>query len=255
MNNVKIITNLENINRELEDKISLANEEVLRVDEAQKFISEIGEEIGNLLPKDSFPYRKFERLSAEWNGFWKVEKRSGGYITKGGHNCQNLIYWHNIIKKILNEYVPEFLQKISKEKIQFIFEKGDSYKGKKIIFDIMKKATKLLTIIDPYLDEEVFNYIESLNEQILIRLMTSSKKKIFKNLLDEFKKIRPNVEARESHVFHDRYLIVDDTEIWHLGASINGIGKKAFQINKLGTGIFSDTIKKIELWWLQGNEI
>ena len=234
MNNEEIIRNLGNIKKELGNKISLADEEVLRVDEAREFISRIREEIRNLLPKDSIPYRKYESLLAKWNGWWVEEKETGRYISKSGRNYQHLIYWRDVvIGEILKKYKPEFLASSILNRDQFHFSKDDSFKGKEVVLDIMKEAKDSIVIIDPYLDEVIFKYTNSINKQIKITLITSKIQDLFLDLLNDLRKSGKKINARRSNQYHDRYIVLDDKEIWHLGASINGIGKKEFDISKV----------------------
>jgi hypothetical protein len=114
----------------------------------------------------------------------------------------------------------------------------------------MKRAAKELVIVDPYLDDTVFDYIESLDSNIVIRMLTESKKAVFPKLLKAFVLKRSNVEARECSACHDRFLIIDQNEIWHLGASINHAGKKAFMIIKVSEQMEKDDfLKNYQSWW------
>ncbi len=125
-----------------------------------------------------------------------------------------------------------------------------------MVIKIMRSANNSIVIIDPYLDDIIFNYIDLIGAEIDIRLVTSQIKQMFKELLTDLKNTRKNVDARQSEGFHDRYIIIDGKEIWHLGTSINYIGKNAFQINKV---IDEETIKKImkdyNLWWENGKNL
>ncbi len=61
------------------------------------------------------------------------------------------------------------------------------------------------------------------------------------------------MEARSNDQNHDRFLIVDRTEGWHLGASVNGFGKKAFMINKITVGTELARLQgDFEQWWTTG---
>jgi len=122
-----------------------------------------------------------------------------------------------------------------------------------MVTKIMRSANNSIVIIDPYLDDIIFNYIDLIDTEIDIKLITSKIKKLFKELLNDLRNIRKNIDARQSEGFHDRYIIIDGKEIWNLGTSINHIGKNAFQINKVTE---EETINKIikdyNLWWKKG---
>jgi len=103
------------------------------------------------------------------------------------------------------------------------------------IFETMKKAENTLIIIDPYAcqDIEILNYIKSLREikeNLEIIILTEKATLIFKDIVKDIK----GLEVKKiKDVLHDRYLILDRREVWHLGMSINGIGNGDFTMTKL----------------------
>jgi len=125
-----------------------------------------------------------------------------------------------------------------------------------MVIKIMKSANNSIVIIDPYLDDTIFNYIDLIDGGIDIKLIISKIKKMFKELLHDLRNIRKNIDAKQMEGFHDRYIIIDGEETWHLGASINYVGKGAFQINKVTD---KKTVDKIindyNLWWNNGENI
>jgi len=97
----------------------------------------------------------------------------------------------------------------------------------------MKMASAKLFIVDEWLGDPIFGYLESLDPGIQVKLLTLNRKPIFKTVYLPFVKKRGNIEARESKNCHDRFIIIDESVIYHLGASINYAGRKAFMINKI----------------------
>ena len=148
---------------------------------------------------------------------------------------------------------PEFLQNESCRKTQFYFDPGDSYSPMKKIFSILNSASKSVAIIDQYLDADVFDYVGSLDSNISVQLITGSQKPIFPKLLHALQNKFPKLEARECSHCHDRFLIIDSNEVWHMGASLNGIGKKAFMINKVtDASEIKRFLDDFNNWWLNG---
>jgi hypothetical protein len=161
-----------------------------------------------------------------------------------------------ILRKTINELEPEFLREEKRGSKQYFFSAGEEYRAKKTIFKLMKRATMTLAIVDLYLDDNIFDYIESIDPAIKVQLLTGSKMPIFTQLYKTFSASHANVEAKEFSGCHDRFLILDGTEVWHLGASINHAGKKAFMINKVTdqeqkNAILSD----YKTWWANGNSV
>jgi hypothetical protein len=249
------INKLESILKEIDEKISFANKGYLKNEEAKDFIIKVIRELDNLLPKDSIPHRRYLRLREEKDDkWWKEEKTT--FVTENNSNYRRLFNWQDIIKEILKICDPEALAEYISKQNNYYYSQGNFYEAKRMVIKIMRSANNSIVIIDPYLDDIIFNYIDLIDVEIDIKLVTSQIKKMFKELLNDLKNIRKNIDARQSEGFHDRYIIIDGKEIWNLGTSINYIGKNAFQINKV-TG--KETIDKVmndyNLWWQNGKDI
>ena len=86
--------------------------------------------------------------------------------------------------------------------------------------------------------------------------LTANQKSIFKKLYYALKTTRTNIEAKVCQECHDRFLILDASEVWHLGASINSIGKKASMVNKVSdTNEFERFLTDFRTWWSTGTII
>ena len=112
-----------------------------------------------------------------------------------------------------------------KEDIWFI-KNNQPYSGYKMIRDVILKANKELTIVDPYLDGDLFDLLEILKPEVKIKILTSKPQKDSKVMASKFKEQRSNFELIKTNKFHDRYIIVDE-KCYLLGSSINSFGKKA----------------------------
>jgi len=62
--------------------------------------------------------------------------------------------------------------------------------------------------------------------------------------IDKFNKQYPNLNIKYSNIFHDRFIIIDDNELYHVGASLKDLGKKCFAINKMNEENIKLLIKK-----------
>ena len=63
--------------------------------------------------------------------------------------------------------------------------------------------------------------------------MTSNKSNIQNIDIEKFNKEYPTLKVLRTNKFHDRFIIVDNKEMYHLGASIKDLGKKCFAINRI----------------------
>ena len=252
----KISTELERVLLELHEKISLANEGLLKTELAGKFILEKRRELENIFLENSKIQLKYQKLRENKLPKWRKETHSL-FVTENSPLYRELFIIQDIIKELLKDCDPLFLvEKISKQN-NFYFSKGDVFNAKRMLIKILRSTKKNIVIIDPYIDDTIFDYIEIVDQSLDIKILTSSQtRKIIRQLFNNIKAIRPNIHAKQSDDFHDRYIITDDKEIWHLGTSINFIGQKAFQINKLVTeNEINKILSDFNDWWQKGKVI
>lgn len=128
----------------------------------------------------------------------------------------------------LNEIFNAFIIKDNKE---LIYLNGQVYDAYSKIINIIKSAKKELIIIDNYADNIVLDIISNL--KVSTTLITK-----YNNLLKEldikkYQEQYDNLNIIYSDEFHDRFIILDNKKVFHLGASINHAGKRIFAINSL----------------------
>lgn len=116
---------------------------------------------------------------------------------------------------------------------QKIFFKGQIYDAYSIIIDIIKSANKKILIIDNYIDDNVLKMLSKKKKDVEVIILTSIKSNIEKLDIKKFNKEYPILKLEKTNKFHDRFIIVDNKEMYHLGASIKDLGKKCFGINKI----------------------
>lgn len=116
---------------------------------------------------------------------------------------------------------------------QKIFFEGQIYDAYSIIIDIIKKANKKILIIDNYIDDSVLKMLTKKNKNIEVVILTSDKSNIQKIDIQKFNKEYPILKVSKTNKFHDRFIVIDNKEMYHLGASIKDLGKKCFGINKI----------------------
>lgn len=251
-----ISTELERILDEINEKTSLANEGFLKTKLAEKFIQEKMRELGSLFPENSKIQLKYQRLREDKLPKYREESKLQ-FVSENSPLYRELFTIQDIIKELLKDCDPEFIfEHISKQN-NFYFSKGDVFNARRMLIKILKSAKKNIVIIDPHIDDTIFDYFEMVDQSLDIKILTSSKiKKIIKQLFNNITTIRKNIQAKQSDDFHDRYIIIDNQEIWHLGTSINYVGNKAFQINKLVTeNEINKIISDFNDWWQKGKVI
>lgn len=116
---------------------------------------------------------------------------------------------------------------------QKIFFAGQIYDAYSLIVDIIKTAKTKILIIDNYIDDSVLKMLSKKNKEVEVAILTSDKSNISKLDVQKFNKEYPLLKVAKLNKFHDRFIIIDNKELYHCGASIKDLGKKCFGINKI----------------------
>lgn len=116
---------------------------------------------------------------------------------------------------------------------QRIFFDGQIYDAYSLIIDIIKKANRKILIIDNYIDDSILKMLAKKNKNAEVVILTSDKSNIDNLDIKKFNKEYPTLKLARTNKFHDRFIVLDDKEMYHLGASIKDLGKRCFAINKI----------------------
>ena len=128
----------------------------------------------------------------------------------------------------------------TKELTEKIFFNGSIYDAYSKILDIMNKAHKELIIIDNYADKSVLDMVSKLKVNVII--IVKAKSLLTETDIKKYNEEYHNLKIIYNDSFHDRYLILDQKAIYHLGASLNYAGSKTFSINKLQDDIIKNLL-------------
>ena len=116
---------------------------------------------------------------------------------------------------------------------QKIFFEGQIYDAYSIIIDIIRKANKKILIIDNYIDDSILKMLSKKKNTVEVVILTSKNSNIQHIDVQKFNKEYPKLKIARTDKFHDRFILIDNKEMYHLGASIKDLGKKCFGINKI----------------------
>ena len=120
---------------------------------------------------------------------------------------------------------------------QGIFYDGEIFDAYIFINDLIKTALSEIILIDNYIDETVFTLF-SKYPNIKIKIYTQNISKQLKLDFEKYQKQYQNIELKEFKNSHDRFLIIDKKNIYHLGASLKDLGKKWFAFSKFEMNTF-----------------
>lgn len=116
---------------------------------------------------------------------------------------------------------------------QNIFFDGQIYDAFSFIVGLVQKAKKEIILIDNYVDVHTLNILCKKDKGVDIIVATASKGNLSTKDIAKFNAQYPKLLVKITTDFHDRFLIIDKTEVYHIGASIKDAGKKSFGITKI----------------------
>lgn len=127
---------------------------------------------------------------------------------------------------------------------QGIFFDGQIFDSYSFINDLLKLAQKEVILIDNYIDDTVFTLFSKYPNVNFI-IYTNSISKQLKLDFEKYSKQYKNISLKTFKDCHDRFLILDKKEIYHLGASLKDLGKKWFAFSKMNLKI-NEIINRLE---------
>ena len=137
----------------------------------------------------------------------------------------SLVLEHDTNIKLLQQSFDEFS---SKEKVNHIFYDGQIYDAYSLLINILGMAKKEIIIIDNYAGKELFDITK--NIMVNIKVYT---KNIDEIAIKKYRQEYSNIEIINTDIFHDRFIILDNSELYNIGSSLKDIGKKCSSINKI----------------------
>jgi len=116
---------------------------------------------------------------------------------------------------------------------QGVFFDGQVFDAYELTSKIIRSAKKSIVLIDNYVDENTLTHLAKKNKGVKVHLLTKSVNKQLQLDLQKANEQYGNFEAKTFTQSHDRFLIIDGKEVYHLGASLKDLGKKWFAFSKL----------------------
>lgn len=150
-------------------------------------------------------------------------------------NINNLVLEdHELIMKnqkridIIEDTLAKFEEK---KKVSEIYFDGQIYDAYSKIQEIFKEVKTKLVIIDGYADITTLDIIKRLS--VIVTIITKPNNLLTVQDIEKYNKQYNNLTVKYDNTFHDRYFILDDSVVYHCGASINRIGYKTFSITRI----------------------
>lgn len=135
-----------------------------------------------------------------------------------------------------------------KENNQKVFFDGQIFDAFVLITDLIRHAGKTIVLIDGYVDIVTLNILAKKKDGVDVTFYTLPSARLTAQDIANFNTQYPNLTVKHTTAFHDRFMIIDGTTAYHIGASIKDAGKKCFGINKIeDIGVINDLLQRAVL--------
>lgn len=210
--------------------------------------------------------RKVERIIEFYNLDVII---SVGYRVKSKQGTQFRIWATNVLRDYLlkgyalnqrgnriENQIEELTEKVDEISLQIksselptqgVFFDGQVFDAYELASKIIRSAKNSIILIDNYIDETTLTHLTKKSNNVKLLLLT---KNISKQLQLDVQKANEQYENFEIRLFsksHDRFLIIDNKEVYHLGASLKDLGKKWFAFSKMDKTSVETILKSIPL--------
>ncbi|MEA4935803.1 MAG: RhuM family protein [Paludibacter sp.] len=168
------------------------------------------------------------------------------YLLKGYALNQRMNRIENTVEDLAEKVKVIDLQiKTNAIPVQGIFFDGQIFDAYEFISRIIRAANHSIVLIDNYIDESVLIHLSKKKKDVKVLLLT---KNLSKQLQLDILKANEQYFNFKVQIFtnsHDRFLIIDNTDVYHLGASLKDLGKKWFAFSKLDKNTIEMLLSKI----------
>ena len=125
-----------------------------------------------------------------------------------------------------------------------IYYDGQIFDAYSFISKLIKTANKSIVLIDAYVDETTLLILSKRNKNVKAEIFTAKITKQFQLDIEKYNTQYPEIVVKTYKKSHDRFLIIDNKTLYHIGASLKDLGKKWFAFSKMGLDI-NDVLKRL----------
>ncbi|MFH6958535.1 ORF6N domain-containing protein [Flavobacterium aquidurense] len=114
-----------------------------------------------------------------------------------------------------------------------IFYNGQVFDAYAFVSDIIRTAKSSIILLDNYVDDTVLNILGKRNNNVTATIYTKNISNQLRQDVQRYNSQYPRIEIEIFSDAHDRFLIIDETELYHIGASLKDLGKKWFAFSRM----------------------
>ena len=137
----------------------------------------------------------------------------------------------------------EFFIKTALPPVEGIFYDGQIFDAYKFVTDLIKSANQSLVLIDNYVDEATLLMLSKRKEGVNAIIYTQRISQQLQLDIEKHNAQYPPINIKTYKRSHDRFILIDGKELYHIGASLKDLGKKIFAFSKMNAS--SDIILQL----------
>ena len=127
----------------------------------------------------------------------------------------------------------DFFVRTSLPPMEGVFYDGQIFDAYKFATDLIRSARQSILLVDNYVDESVLLMLSKRNTGVKADIYTQAVSRQLQLDLQKHNSQYPPISIHTYKKCHDRFLIIDGTDIWHIGSSLKDLGKKMFAFSRL----------------------
>jgi len=127
----------------------------------------------------------------------------------------------------------EFFIKTALPPVEGIFYDGQIFDAYKFVTDLIKSANQSLVLIDNYVDEATLLMLSKRKEGVNAIIYTQRISQHLQLDIEKHNAQYPPINIKTYKRSHDRFILIDGKELYHIGASLKDLGKKIFAFSKM----------------------
>ena len=127
----------------------------------------------------------------------------------------------------------DFFVRTSLPPVEGVFYDGQIFDAYKFATDLIRTAKKSILLIDNYVDDSVLLMLSKRDKGVVATIYTHGISNQLNLDIQKYNSQYPRIDVRTFKQSHDRFLVIDNAEVYHIGASLKDLGKKMFAFSKL----------------------
>jgi hypothetical protein len=137
-----------------------------------------------------------------------------------------------------------------------VFFAGQYFDALQKVTEILEHADTQIDIIDGYVSSDVLNLLTRKKSSVVVKILTKSVDSVLKMAAIAFNKQCGKLAIRISTAFHDRFIIIDNKDFYHFGASIKDVGKRGFMFSRIEEeSVIKSVQKNLDKEWDQATVV